>query len=180
MPQKKNPDVAELIRGKTGRVYGDLMALLTVMKGLPLAYNKDMQEDKEALFDASDTVKDCISAFILFYKSINYNKKNINLSLKKGFLNATDAADYLTRKGIPFRSSHEIVGNLVNYCIRNGKALDDLTIEEFKEYSQSFEEDIYSYIDLKKCVKNRNTFGGTSPTRVMEMIISSREYIKAM
>ena len=180
MPQKKNPDVAELIRGKTGRVYGDLMALLTVMKGLPLAYNKDMQEDKEALFDASDTVKDCISAFILFYKSINYNKENINLSLKKGFLNATDAADYLTRKGIPFRSSHEIVGNLVNYCIKNCKALDDLTIKEFKEYSQSFEEDIYSCIDLRKCVKNRNTFGGTSPTRVMEMIISSREYIKAM
>ncbi len=135
MPQKKNPDVAELIRGKTGRVYGDLIALLTTMKGLPLAYNKDMQEDKEALFDAVDTVKSCISVFTGMLSTIKVYPENMLKQAARGFINATDAADYLVTKGVPFRDAHHIVGRLVLYCIQNGKVLEELTLEEYRQFS---------------------------------------------
>ncbi|NMA96485.1 MAG: argininosuccinate lyase [Clostridiales bacterium] len=180
MPQKKNPDVAELIRGKTGRVYGDLISLLTVMKGLPMAYNKDMQEDKEVLFDASDTVKNCISIFIPMFDSISFNEENIKEKLKEGYLNATDAADYLVEKGIPFREAHEIIGNLVNYCIKHDKPLEDLSMEEFKDASPYFEANIYDYISLEGCVKRRDTFGGPSPSRVLESVKIGRDYIESL
>ena len=149
MPQKKNPDVAELIRGKTGRVYGDLMAILTIMKALPMAYNKDMQEDKEAAFDAGDTVKDCLTVFIPMFDTITFNKDKIKEKLKYGFLNATDAADYLVKKGVPFRDAHEIIGLMVNYCIKHNKALEDLSMEEFKSFNPNFYEDVYDFIDIK-------------------------------
>lgn len=180
MPQKKNPDVAELIRGKTGRVYGDLITLLTVMKGLPMAYNKDMQEDKEAIFDASDTVKNCISVFIPMFDSIRYNEENIKKKLKEGYLNATDAADYLVKKGVPFRSAHEILGNLINYCIKSNKSLEEIGIEEFKKFSSLFEDDIYEHINLWNCVKRRNTLGGPSPDRVLEAIESAKHYMRTL
>ena len=180
MPQKKNPDVAELIRGKTGRVYGDLITLLTIMKGLPMAYNKDMQEDKEAIFDASDTVKNCISVFMLMFDSINYNEEKIKENLKGGYLNATDAADYLAKKGVPFRTAHEIIGNLVNYCIRVNKTLEELNLDEFKKFSQFFDEDVYEDISLFNCVKRRNTIGGPSPNRVLQSIKSAKHYLEKL
>jgi len=177
MPQKKNPDVAELIRGKTGRVYGDLMAILTVMKALPMAYNKDMQEDKEAVFDAADTVKDCISIFIPMFDTITFNKGKIMEKLKDGFLNATDAADYLVKKGVPFRDAHEIIGMMVNYCIKQNKALDDLSLEEFKNFNPNFSEDIYDFIDIKNCVMRRKTIGGPSPENVLKDIENGKVYL---
>lgn len=180
MPQKKNPDVAELIRGKTGRVYGDLITLLTVMKGLPMAYNKDMQEDKEAVFDALDTVKGCISVFIPMFESIRFNEQSIKEKLKGGYLNATDAADYLAKKGIPFRRAHEIIGNMINYCIKNSKALEELKIDEFKEFNPLFEDDIYEHINLGNCVKRRNTKGGPSPEKVLQSIESAKHYMKML
>ncbi|MCQ1528806.1 argininosuccinate lyase [Lutispora saccharofermentans] len=177
MPQKKNPDVAELIRGKTGRVYGDLMAMLTIMKALPLAYNKDMQEDKEAAFDAADTVKNCIAVFIPMFDTITFNKEKIKEKLKGGFLNATDAADYLVYKGVAFRDAHEAIGGMVNYCIKNKKALEDLSLEELKTFNPSFESDIYEYISMESCVLRRNTAGGPSPKRVLEAIEEGKRHL---
>ncbi|HOA43105.1 MAG TPA: argininosuccinate lyase [Bacillota bacterium] len=150
MPQKKNPDMAELIRGKTGRVYGDLFALLTIMKGLPLVYNKDMQEDKPPLFDAGDTLKDCLSILTQVIRTMEIKTQNMEKAANSGFMNATDAADYLVKKGLPFRDCHEIIGKMVLYCINENKNLDDLTLEEFKNFSSLFEADIYDAIDIKK------------------------------
>ena len=150
MPQKKNPDMAELIRGKTGRVYGDLFSLLTIMKGLPLAYNKDMQEDKPPLFDAGDTLKDCLSIFTEVIKTMEVKTDRMEQAAKDGFMNATDAADYLVKKGLPFRDCHEIIGKMVLYCIGENKNLDDMSLEEFQEFSPLFQSDIYDAIDIKK------------------------------
>ena len=177
MPQKKNPDVAELVRGKTGRVYGHLVAMLTMMKALPLAYNKDMQEDKEAAFDAGDTVKDCLTVFIPMFDTITFNKDKIKEKLKYGFLNATDAADYLVKKGVPFRDAHEIIGLMVNYCIKHNKALEDLSMEEFKSFNPNFYEDVYDFIDIKNCGIRRNTIGGPSPEMVSKDIEKGKEYL---
>ena len=162
MPQKKNPDIAELVRGKTGRVYGALMSLLTTMKGIPLAYNKDMQEDKEFVFDAIDTTKGCLALFTGMLRTIRFNKDNMESSAKNGFTNATDAADYLVNKGVPFRDAHGIVGQLVLYCIEKDIALDDMTLEEYKAISPVFEEDIYEAISMKTCVDKRTTIGAPS------------------
>ncbi|MGI6751224.1 MAG: argininosuccinate lyase [Anaerovoracaceae bacterium] len=170
MPQKKNPDMAELIRGKTGRVYGDLTALLTVMKSLPLAYNKDMQEDKPPLFDAGDTLIDCLNIFARLMDTIKFNKDVMKKSAKMGFMNATDCADYLVRKGLPFRKAHEIIGSLVLYCIEKEKILEDLTLTEFKNFSHYFEEDIFENISPEACVASKRSSGGTSPDRVEEML----------
>jgi len=148
MPQKKNPDVAELVRGKTGRVYGDLMALLSVMKSLPLAYNKDMQEDKEAIFDAVDTVKMCLPVFTKMIETMKIKKENMLRAAQGGFTNATDMADYLVKKGIPFRNAHEIIGKMVLYCIENNKAIEELDMSEFKSFSELIEEDVYEEISL--------------------------------
>lgn len=177
MPQKKNPDIAELVRGKTGRVYGALMSLLTTMKGIPLAYNKDMQEDKELTFDAIDTVKGCIALFNGMIKTTKFNKANMEESAKHGFTNATDAADYLVNKGVAFRDAHGIIGQLVLYCIDNNKALDDLTIEEYKNISPVFDEDIYEAISIKTCVDKRLTKGAPSKTSMEQAIKYYREYL---
>lgn len=170
MPQKKNPDIAELIRGKTGRVYGNLVQILVTMKGLPLAYNKDMQEDKEGIFDTIDTIKLCITTIIPMIKTFKVLKNNMREAAKKGFINATDCADYLTKKQVPFRKAYKIVGNLVSYCIDNNKTLEDLTIEEYKNIDKNFEKDIYKAIKLEECVKNRNIIGGPSPEIVENRI----------
>ncbi|MCR6544019.1 argininosuccinate lyase [Dehalobacterium formicoaceticum] len=175
MPQKKNPDVAELVRGKTGRVYGDLMGLLTVLKGLPLAYNKDMQEDKEALFDAVDTVKKCLLVFAPMIKTMKVNKQVMRSGVTGGFINATDAADYLAAKNVPFREAHEIVGKMVLCCEQKGKSLEELTFEEMKEFSPVFEEDIYEKISPEKCVEARNVPGGPAPQAVSAAINLGRE-----
>ena len=170
MPQKKNPDITELIRGKTGRVYGDLFTMLTVMKGLPLAYNKDMQEDKEAVFDAIDTVNLCLTTLDPMINTMNVNKEKMKESTKNGFLNATDCADYLVQKGIPFRDAYKIVGNLVKHCIENNETLDSLDISIYKKYSNVFEKDVYLAIDLNNCVNKRNVVGGSAENRVKEQI----------
>ncbi|MDD2481783.1 MAG: argininosuccinate lyase, partial [Lutispora sp.] len=177
MPQKKNPDVAELIRGKTGRVYGDLIAMLTIMKALPLAYNKDMQEDKESAFDASDTVKTCIAVFIPMFDTIKYNNKKIKEKLRGGFLNATDAADYLVEKGVAFRDAHEALGNMVNYCIKNKKAIEDLSLDELHTFNSGFDMDIYEHIKMESCVQRRNTVGGPSPKMVLQAIEEGKRYL---
>ncbi|MBQ9885408.1 MAG: argininosuccinate lyase [Lachnospiraceae bacterium] len=177
MPQKKNPDIAELVRGKTGRVYGALMSMLTTMKGLPLAYNKDMQEDKEMTFDAIDTTKGCISLFNGMIKNMRFNKDNMEKSAKNGFTNATDAADYLVNHGVPFRDSHGIVGQLVLYCIEKNISLDDMTLEEYKAISPVFEEDIYDAISLKTCVEKRTTIGAPGPDAMKKVIEICREYL---
>jgi argininosuccinate lyase len=174
MPQKKNPDITELIRGKTGRVYGDLMNLLTMMKGLPLAYNKDMQEDKEAVFDAIDTVKLCLRSFTPMIKSMKINKENCRAAAAGGFINATDCADYLTKKGIAFRMAYKITGEIVNYCIQNGKTLESLSLKEYQKFDLEFDDDVYDYINLETCVKARNVPGGPAPERVKEQIGSIR------
>ena len=166
MPQKKNPDVAELVRGKTGRVYGNLMGLLTMMKGLPLAYNKDMQEDKEQIFDSVDTVKLCISVFGKMIDTMTVKKENMEKACKDGFINATDLADYLVKKGIAFRDAHHITGEIVFYCIKEEKTLEELTLEKLKSFSDIFEMDVYDAIDMKKCVENRKVIGGPSPMEV--------------
>ena len=163
MPQKKNPDMAELIRGKTGRVYGDLMALLTTLKGLPLAYNKDMQEDKEGVFDAIDTVKMCLDVMIPMVGTMTALPENMKRAAQKGFINATDLADYLVKKGMPFRAAYKISGQLVAYCIANGSVLEELPLETYRSYSELFDEDLYADIDLWVCVKKRISEGGTSP-----------------
>ena len=170
MPQKKNPDIAELVRGKTGRVYGALMAMLTTMKGLPLAYNKDMQEDKELTFDAMDTVKGCILLFTGMLSTITFRKDVMASSAKNGFTNATDAADYLVKNGVPFRDAHGIVGQLVLYCIDKGIALDEMTLEEFQAISPVFKEDIYEAISLKTCVEKRITTGAPGEAAMKEAI----------
>ncbi len=174
MPQKKNPDIAELVRGKTGRVYGALMSLLTTMKGLPLAYNKDMQEDKELTFDAIDTAKGCITLFTGMLAAMKFQKERMRESAAKGFTNATDAADYLVNHGVPFRDAHAIVGQLVLFCIQRDMALEDMTLEEFQAISPVFQEDIYQAIDLKTCVEKRLTIGGPGKA-AMEQVIARYE-----
>ncbi len=160
MPQKKNPDVAELVRGKTGRVYGDLMTLLSMMKSLPLAYNKDMQEDKEAVFDAIDIVKLCLSTFAPMLRTTRVLEDNMRAAAAKGFINATDCADYLTKKGVPFRDAYKITGELVGYCVGKGLTLDNLPLHIYKRFSEVFEKDIFDAIDLKACAMNRRSYGG--------------------
>ncbi|MCR5103809.1 MAG: argininosuccinate lyase [Eubacterium sp.] len=180
MPQKKNPDIAELLRGKTGRVYGALISLLTTMKGIPLAYNKDMQEDKELTFDAIDTVKGCIVLFDGMISTMTINKENMEKSAMNGFTNATDAADYLVKKGVPFRDAHGIIGGLVLYCIDNNKALDDLSIDEFKKYSEVFEDDIYEAISLETCVNLRKTIGAPGIEAMNKVIEINERYLNAL
>ena len=175
MPQKKNPDMAELVRGKTGRVYGDLMALLTTLKGLPLAYNKDMQEDKESVFDAVDTVKMCLQVFAPMIDTLTANTANMKLAAQKGFINATDLADYLVKKGLPFRSAYKISGSLVARCIQNNTVLEALPLETYREYSPLFDEDLYQAIDLMTCVEKRISQGGTSVASVENQINYVRE-----
>ncbi len=170
MPQKKNPDIAELVRGKTGRIYGNLMALLTTMKSLPLAYNKDMQEDKEPVFDAIDNVKMCLPVFTDMIKTIRINKDKMHQGAKGGFTNATDLADYITKKGVAFRDSHEIVGKIVFTCIQKGIGLEDLTLEEYKTFCDKFEEDVFTAISLEECVNKRNITGGPSENMVKKAI----------
>ncbi|MCD2492048.1 argininosuccinate lyase [Lacrimispora sp. NSJ-141] len=172
MPQKKNPDIAELVRGKTGRVYGALTSILTTMKGIPLAYNKDMQEDKEMIFDAIDTTKGCLGLFTGMISTMKFHKDIMKKSAAKGFTNATDAADYLVNHGIPFRDAHGIVGRLVLYCLDKGISLDDMSLEEYKAISPVFEKDIYDAISLKTCVDRRTTLGAPGPS-VMEQVIKS-------
>lgn len=178
MPQKKNPDVAELIRGKTGRVYGHLMGLLTTMKGLPLAYNKDMQEDKEPIFDAIDTVKLCLPVFCDMIATMTVKKENMLRGSKGGFTNATDVADYLVKKGLPFREAHAVVGRMVFYCIEHNKALDDLSMEEFKEFSDIIEDDIYNAISMETCVNDRKVIGGPAKETVEKVIKAAEFYIE--
>ena len=178
MPQKKNPDIAELVRGKTGRVYGALMSLLTTMKGLPLAYNKDMQEDKEMAFDAMDTVKNCITLFDGMLATMKVNKKAMADSARHGFTNATDAADYLVNHGVPFRDAHGIVGQLVLYCIDKKIALDDMSLEEFKAISPVFENDIYDAISIKTCVDTRNTIGAPGMKAMNQVIEINKKYME--
>ncbi|MCQ2415048.1 MAG: argininosuccinate lyase [Lachnospiraceae bacterium] len=170
MPQKKNSDMAELIRGKTGRVYGDLITMLTVLKGLPLAYNKDMQEDKEAVFDAVDTVKLCLQVMEPMLAGMKVHADRMLRAAGEGFINATDLADYLTRKGMPFRDSYKITGSIVNYCINNGLILENVPLEKYREYSTLIDKDVYEAIDLMTCVKSRISKGGTSPESVSEQI----------
>ena len=177
MPQKKNPDIAELVRGKTGRVYGALMSLLTTMKGIPLAYNKDMQEDKELTFDAIDTVKGCISLFNGMMKTITFNYDRMEASAKNGFTNATDAADYLVNHGVPFRDAHGIVGRLVLLCIEKDISLDELPLEEYQAVSPVFEDDIYDAISMKTCVEKRNTIGAPGHDAMEKVIALNEAYL---
>lgn len=178
MPQKKNPDITELIRGKTGRVYGDLNTLLIMMKGLPLAYNKDMQEDKEAIFDAIDTVKISLSAFIPMIETMTIIPKNMREAAAKGFINATDCADYLVKKGIPFRDAYKITGEIVRLCIENNLTLETLPIEKYKEFSSKFENDIFETINLETCVMQRKVEGGPAPESVKAQIKYIRKKIR--
>ena len=179
MPQKKNPDIAELVRGKTGRVYGALMSLLTAMKGIPLAYNKDMQEDKEQVFDAIDTTKGCLALFTGMLDTMKFRREKMADSAKNGFTNATDAADYLVNHGVPFRDAHGIVGQLVLSCIEKDKALDDLTLEEYKAVSTVFEEDIYEAISMKTCVEMRNVIGAPGKAAMEKVIAQEEAYLAA-
>ena len=178
MPQKKNPDVCELIRGKTGRVYGDLMTLLTMLKGIPLAYNKDLQEDKEAVFDAIDTAKQCLKVLTPMFSTMEILKDNMKKAALKGFINATDCADYLTKKGMPFRDAYRTVGQLVAQCVKEDKSLADLTLEEYKEYSEHFDADIYRAIDLGTCVAGRCVTGGPAPSEVERQIGVIRRFLE--
>ncbi|NLK70973.1 MAG: argininosuccinate lyase [Clostridiales bacterium] len=178
MPQKKNPDITELIRGKTGRVTGDLVTLLSMLKGLPLAYNKDMQEDKEAIFDAVDTVMLCIKTFTPMLATMRVNKENMRNAAAKGFINATDCADYLVKKGMPFRDAYKITGRLVAYCIENGLTLETLPIKEYKKMSELFADDIYDAINLETCVNQRTSEGGPSPVSVINQIEYTENRLK--
>ena len=175
MPQKKNPDMAELVRGKTGRVYGNLMAILTTLKGLPLAYNKDMQEDKEGIFDSVDTVKKCLEVFTPMIATMTVNAKNTYRSAQKGFINATDLADYLAKKDMPFRTAYKIVGQIVADCIAKGCVLDEYPLEEYQKYTPLFERDLYEEIALETCVNKRNSEGGASPKSVLAQV----EFVKS-
>ena len=178
MPQKKNPDIAELVRGKTGRVYGALMSLLTTMKGLPLAYNKDMQEDKEVAFDAIDTAKDCLELFTGMVRTMKFRKERMAKSAMNGFTNATDAADYLVNKGVPFRDAHGIIGRLVLYCIDKNTSIDALSLEELKGISDKFEDDIYDAVSLETCVEKRLTIGAPGKAAMQKVIDSNREFLE--
>ena len=178
MPQKKNPDMAELVRGKTGRVYGDLMALLTTLKGLPLAYNKDMQEDKEAVFDAVDTVQMCLKVFTGMVATMTANEQNMKRAAQRGFINATDLADYLVKKGLPFRSAYKISGSLVALCIKENTVLEELPLDTYKTYSDLFEEDLYTAIDLVTCVETRISVGGPSAADVARQIAFVKEALQ--
>lgn len=178
MPQKKNPDIAELVRGKTGRVYAALNSILTTMKGIPLAYNKDMQEDKEYTFDAIDTVKGCLSLFTGMIKTMTFHKDRMEESAKNGFTNATDAADYLVNHGVPFRDAHGIVGRLVLLCIEKGISLDDLSLDEYREISPAFHEDIYDAISMKTCVEKRNTIGAPGQDAMKKVLKINEAYLK--
>ena len=178
MPQKKNPDICELVRGKTGRVYGDLMSLLTTMKGLPLAYNKDMQEDKEPAFDAIDTAEACISLFSGMLSTITFRKDVMRLSAVRGFTNATDAADYLVVKGVPFRDAHGIIGRLVLHCIDENKSIEDLSLSELKQFSPAFEEDIYEAVSLRTCVEKRLTLGAPGSDMMKTVIGKEKEWLE--
>ncbi len=177
MPQKKNPDIAELVRGKTGRVYGALMSILTTMKGIPLAYNKDMQEDKELTFDAIDTVKGCIALFDGMLKTLKFNEDVMKVSAMRGFTNATDAADYLVNHGVPFRDAHGIIGRLVLYCIEKDKAIDELSLAELQEISPVFGEDIFDAVSLETCVNKRMTIGAPGPDAMREVIALHKTYL---
>ena len=177
MPQKKNPDIPELVRGKTGRVYGSLVTLLTVMKGLPLAYNKDMQEDKEPVFDAVDTVKKCLPVFTNLLLTITVNRENMRKAAGEGFINATDCADYLVKKGMPFRDAYTVVGKLVSTCLDRGKTLETLELDAYKAVAPEFDEDIYAAIGLETCVALRNVPGGPAPDQVKEQITSVTRFI---
>ena len=178
MPQKKNPDIAELLRGKTGRVYGALISILTTMKGIPLAYNKDMQEDKELTFDAIDTVKGCLRLFTEMISTMEFRRDVMEASAKNGFTNATDAADYLVNHGVPFRDAHGIVGRLVLLCIDRGISLDELPLEEYQKISPVFEEDIYDAVSMKTCVEKRETYGAPGPDVMKKVIAVNREYLE--
>ncbi|MBR3306043.1 MAG: argininosuccinate lyase [Lachnospiraceae bacterium] len=178
MPQKKNPDIAELVRGKTGRVYGHLMGMLTTMKAIPLAYNKDMQEDKEGTFDAIDTVKECLLMFMQMMDSMKFNKDVMKRSAARGFTNATDAADYLVGRGVPFRDAHGIIGELVLKCIEKNKSIEEMSIGELKEISEVFEEDIYDAVSLKSCVERRMTTGAPGPEAMKAVIADYRKYME--
>lgn len=179
MPQKKNPDVAELVRGKTGRVYGSLITLLTVMKGLPLAYNKDMQEDKEPVFDAIDTVEMCVPVFAAMVDTLTVKPKNMARAASSGFINATDCADYLVRKGLPFREAYMIVGRLVHMCIRTGESLDTLPLKDFRSISDKFDVDVYEALELRTCVSGRKVYGGPAPEAVLKQIALIEEFVAA-
>ena len=178
MPQKKNPDMAELVRGKCGRVYGNLFATLTMLKGIPLAYNKDMQEDKEAIFDSVDTLKKCLGVFIPMVDTMKPIKENMYAASKKGFINATDLADYLTKRGLPFRSAYKIVGTIVGRCVKEGITLDELSLDEYKTYSDVFDNDLYEEISLETCVRKRISRGSTGYDSVREQIEYVLEKLK--
>ena len=178
MPQKKNPDIAELVRGKTGRVYGDLMSLLTTMKGIPLAYNKDMQEDKEAFFDSIDNTSNCLTLFTDMLATLKFNEDNMKKSAMLGFTNATDAADYLVNKGMPFRDAHSVIGRLVLFCIDKNCAIDDLSLEELKSFSEMFDKDIYDAISLETCVNKRLTVGAPSPDAMKKVIALNANFLE--
>jgi len=178
MPQKKNPDVAELVRGKSGRVFGSLQGLLTMLKGLPLAYNKDMQEDKELLFDAVDTVKKCLLVFRPMLSTMQVRENVMRKAAAGGFTNATDLADYLVKKGLPFREAHEVAGKIVRHCVEKEKDLEGLTLEEYREFSPVFKEDVYDFISTERCVAARNIYGGPAPETVREAIARHRERLK--
>ena len=180
MPQKKNPDMAELVRGKTGRVYGDLMSLLTMLKGLPLAYNKDMQEDKEAIFDACDTVKQCLRVFAPMIETMKAQPENMRRAAQKGFINATDLADYLVGKGLPFRSAYKISGSIVHYCLAHGKVLESLSLKEYKNFSDLFDSDLYAAVDLDACVEKRNSAGGTGKESVAAELNYIKQFLEKM
>ncbi len=180
MPQKKNPDVTELIRGKTARVIGDNMTLLTMMKGLPLAYNKDMQEDKEAIFDAVDNIKLCLVTFIPMLDTMRVIKENMRAAAAKGFINATDCADYLVKKGMPFRTAYKITGGLVALCISKNTTVEELPLEDYKQQSELFENDVYTAISLDTCVKERKSFGGPSPESVLGQVEFVKKYLEGL
>jgi argininosuccinate lyase len=178
MPQKKNPDIAELVRGKTGRVYGALMSILTTMKGIPLAYNKDMQEDKEIVFDAIKTVRDCLVLFTEMLRTLSFNKDIMAKSAMNGFTNATDAADYLVNHGVPFRDAHGIIGQVVLYCIEKDIAIDDMSLEELRSYSEAFDEDIFDAISMETCVNKRLTVGAPGHDVMLDEIQLCKDFMK--
>lgn len=180
MPQKKNPDVAELIRGKTGRIYGDLFNILTIMKSLPLAYNKDMQEDKPLIFDAVENIKPCLEIFNEMISTMKIKKSNMKNATTGGFMNATDVADYLVKTGLPFRSAHEIVGKIVLYCLENNKNIEDLTIEEFKSFSSYFKDDINEKVEIKICIESKVSLGSTSTNSVIYMIKKGKNFVESL
>ena len=178
MPQKKNPDMAELVRGKTGRVYGNLLALLTALKGLPLAYNKDMQEDQEAVFDSVDTVKACLEVFAPMISTMRVCAENMRQAAQKGFINATDLADYLVKKEVPFRTAYKLVGQMVAYCIENQTVLEELSLAQLKSFSDIFQEDVYQEISLENCAQKRISAGGTGLASVEKQIRIAEEFLK--